>query len=138
VALGSFLRKNRSRGLQQSLVGAAREISRRQASRRAQRTGFRSRREISRRGQRPVRAIFSRGHSAVPVSSRPLPSNRIQRSVASLLDLQQQRSRRAPEQNARNGAEPSVARSARSNHRRKANGRDRNPRLFRASEKMAR
>src|ERR1700691_5898442 len=61
MALGSFLRENRALGLQQGVVGIAREISGRQASRRAQRTGFRSRREISRRGQRTLRPLFPRG-----------------------------------------------------------------------------
>src|SRR6202453_579333 len=138
MALGSFLRENRALGLQQGVVGIAREISGRQASRRAQRTGFRSRREISRRGERTLRPLFPRGHFAIPVSSRSLPPNRIQRPPASLLDLQQQGSRRAPEQNARNGPEPSLARSPRSNDRRKTNGRHRDPRLFRPAEKMAR
>ena len=95
-------------------------------------------REVSRRRQRSLRALFPRGHSAIPVSSRALPANRLQGPAASLLDLQQQRSGRAPEQDARNGPEPPVARSARSADRRKANGRYRDPRLFRAAEKMAR
>src|SRR5271170_8446051 len=138
MALGSFLWENYSRGLQQGLVGAARKISGREASRRAQRTGFRSRREISRGRKRSLCAVFSRGHSTVPVSPCAVQAIGIQSPTASLLDLQQQSSRRAPEQNAGNGSEPSLAGSARGDDRRKADGRHSNPRLFRATEKMAR
>ena len=59
-------------------------------------------------------------------------------SSESLLDLRQQSRRRKTRQDARNGPEPPVARSPRSDDRRKRHRRHRHPRLFRAAQAVAR
>ena len=93
-------------------------------------------RNITSRPTFPTRVIFWRTFCNSSFIAR-WPDRRLHRPAQSLLDLQQQGSRRAPGQNARNGPKPSLARSARSDDRRKANGRHGHPRLFRPAEKMA-
>ena len=51
--------------------------------------GFRSRRQISRRRQRPVHALFPGRHSAVPVSPRAGAGGRLHRAAEPLLHLRQ-------------------------------------------------
>ena len=133
VALESFFGRGRARRLQQSVVGLAREVSGRRAAGAAQRTGFRSRREVSRAGEHAVRALLPRGDSAVSVSSRAVSRGGLQWPALPVLDLRQQEGRREAEGDAGDGLERAVAGSVESDDRRRQDGRDRDHRLLRAA-----
>src|SRR5579862_484857 len=138
MALGRFLRENRAFGLQQGLVGPPLGISRDRPTCCAQRGGFRPGREIPHTGQHSLRPLFYGGNSPIPVPPRVMQNRRLHGATESLLDLQQQRSRRKTRQDARNGKKSPVARRARSPHRPETNGRLSHARIFRSSESLAR
>src|ERR1700694_5176120 len=138
MAMESIFRRNQARRLQQIVVGVAPQISRRSASGFANRSRFRSRREISRRRQRSLHALFSGYNSAIPISPRALQRGQLHRPAKSLLDLRQQGSRSKTRENAGNGRKPPLARRPGGNDRPEANGCHGDPRLFRAAKKMAR
>ncbi len=86
----------------------------------------------------PYTQYFLRVHPAVPVSSCAVQGSRIHRTAPSLLDLRQQGGRRQAREDARNGQQPSVARSAGGAQRRVGDGCDGDSRLFCAAQDVAR
>ena len=97
--------------LQQSLVAVAGEVSGRDGSVAANRSRLRSRREVPHPGKYAIHAILSRLHPAVSVSSRAVPGSRIHGTAPSMFNLRQQAGRRKAREDARDGQQPSVARS---------------------------
>ncbi len=91
VALGRVRRPHQARGVQQGVVGAAREIPGRERPGGAQRGGFRSGREVPHPGQHAVHAVFPLVHPAVPVPQGAVRRRRLQGSAARVFDLRQHR-----------------------------------------------
>ncbi len=77
------------------------------AAGRARRDALRCRRQISCRRQRTLHALLPRAAAPVPVLQGGVRAGRLEGAAASLLVLRQQGSRRAAEQDARDGRSPS-------------------------------
>ena len=89
-------------------------------------------------GQHAVHALFPGGHPAVPISSVAGEGRRLHRPTPSVLHLRQQGGGSAAGRDALDGAIAAVAGRARGVDRFAADGRDRDHRLFRAAEAVAR
>ena len=113
------------------------EVSGRGAAGGAQRGGFRSGREVSRAGELSVRALFSGGHFAVPVSSGAGEGGGLHGSAEPLLHLREQGGGGPVERDACDGRERAVAQGAGGADGAEADGRDGDPGLFRAAEEVA-
>ncbi len=120
----------------ESVVAAQVEISGRGAAGGADGGGFRSGREISRSGERAVRAIFSGGHSAVPISSGAGEGGGLQGSAESVFHLWEQGGGGPVECDACDGSERAVAEGAGGVDGAEGDGCDGDPGLFRAAAAM--
>src|SRR5665213_27603 len=122
MAMGSFLGPGKTRRLQQSLVGAAREISGRCAAGGSKRNRFRSRREISYSRKYALCALFSRAHLSISVLSSDVPRRGIYRPAQSLLFLRVEGRRRQAESHACQRAVTAVAGNNEADDRRRPRG----------------
>ena len=135
---GVFDGRIKPSGVQQGLVGSAREVPGRFGAGGAQRRGFRSGREVPRAGQHVVHALFPVVHRAVPVPQGAVRRVRIQGPAVRMLDLRQHRGRREIRGDAQDWRQPALAGLARAVDRYSHHGRLGHHGILSAARRLAR